>query len=259
MPLDSSEYSIPELTEMFRSGSPQDQMELIACLSVDGRKGARDIISKHIKIREKEQRERQRLESMMKYEKGLQAKGFKVIAGADEAGRGALAGPLVAAAVILPQDCYIRDLKDSKKLSKEKRDCLFPIIIETALSWSVKSVANDVIDRIGIQVANMSVLAEAVNGLDMHPDYVLTDGFSLKDRLDMPSIGLVRGDSLSVSIAAASIIAKVVRDRMMHCLNDSLPQFDFRQHVGYGTAMHFALIAKNGISRIHRRTFLQNC
>lgn len=254
--IDTLRYSINELTKLFHKSSPEEQIQLIGSLSTDPRKGAREILNRHLRVRERVQYERIRLNSMREHEDRLRAEGFKAIAGVDEAGRGALAGPIVAGAVVLSEDAYIEGLKDSKKLSKERREELYTVITKTAVEWAAFAISSDYIDAHGIQQANMQALAGAVRRLSVKPDYVLSDALSIQNLLDIPCQNLIRGDSLSVNIAAASIIAKVTRDRIMHCLHGVYPDYDFKRHVGYGTASHFELIAGHGISTIHRKTFL---
>lgn len=256
--IDTEQYSIQELTRFFHDGTPEIQLELVGLLSIDPRQGARDIITKHLRARERQMSERHQFDSMLRFERQLKAEGYARIAGADEAGRGALAGPIVAAAVILPDDFYLGGLKDSKKLSRERREEFFAKITEQADAWAVAAVSNKSIDDHGIQKANVAVLTQAVVKLRVSPDYVLTDGLSIAEHLNVPSQNLIRGDSLSVSIAAASIIAKVIRDRMMFCLHDKYPEYDFLRHVGYGTANHFMRIQDHGISKIHRITFISS-
>ena len=191
------------------------------------------------------------------YELECQSKGFKNICGIDEAGRGPLAGPVVAAAVILPLGIDIEGLDDSKKLTEKKREKLFDIIVEEALDFSVGIATEQEIDEINILKATFLAMKRAVEGLKNPPDYALVDG-NLNPNIGLPVTCVVKGDGKSPSIAAASIIAKVTRDRMMLDLDEKFPQYNFKKHKGYGTKLHYEKIKEYGISNAHRRTFLKN-
>lgn len=182
--------------------------------------------------------------------------GFTYIAGVDEAGRGPLAGPVYAAAVILGEDFFIEGLNDSKKLSEKKREELFDIICEKAVAYNIYSVDEKRIDEINILNATHEAMNGAVNGLSVRPDYVLIDGNSIKG-MDIPHETVVKGDAKSVSIAAASILAKVSRDRFICEMAGKYPEYGFEKHKGYGTAAHNEAILKYGPCSIHRRTFLK--
>lgn len=191
------------------------------------------------------------------YELNAKAKDFKAVCGVDEAGRGPLAGPVFAAAVILPDNCEIEGLNDSKKLSEKKREALFDVIKEKALSWCVASVDEKTIDEINILQATFLAMKNAVEGLDIPADYALIDGNR------MPPIAIdgetvIKGDALSPSIAAASILAKVSRDRFMLELDEKYPQYQFSKHKGYGTKLHYEMLTEHGISDCHRMSFLKS-
>ena len=190
------------------------------------------------------------------FEKAAMEKGFNVICGIDEAGRGPLCGPVCAAAVILPVDCEIEGINDSKKLSEKKREALFDIIISKAIAYSVSMVDAKTIDEINILQATFLAMRNAVNGLSVKPDYALVDG-NRKPGLDIMEETVVKGDAKSVSIAAASILAKVTRDRYMYEMDKKYPEYQFAKHKGYGTKLHYEMIAENGICEEHRRTFLK--
>ncbi|MCI8285623.1 MAG: ribonuclease HII [Firmicutes bacterium] len=197
---------------------------------------------------------------MMSYERELYSEGNSVgkvnyIAGVDEAGRGPLAGPVVAAAVILPEDFSLLGVNDSKKLSEKRRNELFDYIKETAVAWSVGIVDHETIDRINILNAAKEAMRNAVMGLSVRPDHVLIDAMILEG-LDIPQTGIVKGDAKSVSIAAASIIAKVTRDRMMIEFGGQYPDYGFERNKGYGTKEHYAGLDRVGACPIHRQTFL---
>ena len=190
------------------------------------------------------------------FEQAARAAGFTSVCGVDEAGRGPLAGPVFAAAVILPEGCEIEGLNDSKKLSEKKREQLFDIIIEKAEAYSIASADEKEIDDINILQATFLAMKRAVEGLGKPADLALVDG-NRTPPLSIPVKTVIKGDSLSPSIAAASILAKVSRDRFMYGLAREYPQYAFDQHKGYGTKLHYELIEKHGISPVHRRTFLK--
>lgn len=200
------------------------------------------------------QEEIDRLESMMKFENELYNAGFEVIAGVDEAGRGPLAGPVVAGAVILKKGEMIEGLNDSKKISPKKRDKLYEEIKEKAVAYSVGIVDNEVIDTINILQATRLAMKIAIESLSIKPDYLLIDAEKNIDT-QIPLSGIIKGDSLSLSIAAASIIAKVTRDRMIEQMDKEYPEYEFAKHKGYGTALHIQKIKENGLCPIHRKTF----
>ncbi|MGH2752106.1 MAG: ribonuclease HII [Actinomycetota bacterium] len=187
-------------------------------------------------------------------ERRLFEAGFTSVAGADEVGRGALAGPLVAAAVILPPDTSLEGLKDSKLCTRLQRERLAVQIKELALAWSVVRVRHDRIDRDGLQRCNLQALRRALNGLEHTPDYVLLDCFKLR-RLPYPNLGVKKGDYVSRTVAAASIIAKVTRDAAMRRYGRRYPGYGFGTNVGYGTRAHWRALQQYGPCEIHRRSF----
>ncbi len=191
------------------------------------------------------------------YENLLKEKGYNIICGIDEAGRGPLAGPVFAAAVILPDDLGDLGINDSKKLSEKKRDALFDIIKEKAIAWSVASASEQEIDEINILNATFLAMKRAVEGLEIKPDIALVDG-NRKPNTGIEEMTLVKGDSKSISIAAASILAKVSRDRYLTELHEKYPQYQFNKHKGYPTALHYEMIKEHGISPVHRLSFLKN-
>ncbi|MBQ7579946.1 MAG: ribonuclease HII [Clostridia bacterium] len=190
------------------------------------------------------------------FEKQALGRGFKCVCGVDEAGRGPLAGPVYAAAVILPVDCEIEGLNDSKKLTEKKRDELFEIIKEKAVDYSVASASVEEIEEINILQATFLAMKRAVGSLEVKPDIALVDG-NRKPGLDIAESTLVKGDARCPSIAAASILAKVSRDRYMLELDRQYPEYQFLKHKGYGTKLHYEMIEKFGISPAHRRSFLK--
>ena len=193
---------------------------------------------------------------MWEIENELYDRGYTLVCGVDEAGRGPLAGPVCAAAVILPKNIAIPGLNDSKKLSDKRRRELFPVIKETAIAYAVVFVDEKTIDEINILQATFRAMEQAVSGLAVRPDYVLIDGNKLPD-IDVPAKAVVHGDSLSASIAAASVLAKVTRDDLMLDVAKDYPQYGFEIHKGYGTKAHCAAILEYGPCPIHRTTFLK--
>ena len=195
------------------------------------------------------------------YEKEALAEGFAAVCGCDEAGAGPLAGPVYAAAVILPLGIDIPGLDDSKKLTEKKREALFPVIQEKALAWSAAWVDAREIDETDILSARMKAMQLAIDGLSQAPDFALIDGnrdHGKTSAITTPHRCLVKGDNLSASIAAASILAKVSRDRFMVRMAEQYPEYRFDKHKGYGTELHYELLRTYGPSPIHRRTFLKN-
>jgi len=245
--MDISGYTGKQLAAMVAA---QPSEELLAACRVDGRKAVQQLVRRY----EREQKERQRVAALYKFEDEAAKAGFELVAGVDEAGRGPLAGPVSVAAVILPRDCYIPHLNDSKKLSPKVRDELYDIIKEKALAVSSVLVDAQTIDRVNIYQATMNGMYEAIFGLEKEPQQVLIDAVELAN-LPMPSLSIIKGDAKSASIAAASIIAKVTRDRLMVQYDALYPQYGFAQHKGYGTAEHIAALRKYGPCPIHRLSF----
>ncbi len=190
------------------------------------------------------------------FEKQASADGYSVICGVDEAGRGPLAGPVFAAAVILPEGCEIEGLDDSKKLSEKKREALFDVIKEKALAYCVASASVEEIEKHNILNATFIAMRRAVEGLEIEPDIALVDG-NRAPSLDCDVRTIVKGDSKSASISAASILAKVSRDRYMLEIDKIVPQYCFAQHKGYGTKLHYEKIREFGVSEYHRPSFLK--
>lgn len=191
------------------------------------------------------------------YENMLKSQGYEIICGVDEAGRGPLAGPVFAAAVILPEDLGDLGINDSKKLSEKKREALFDIIKEKAVAYSIASADEKEIDELNILNATFLAMKRAVEGLSLKPDIALIDG-NRKANTGIPEMTLVKGDAKSISIAAASILAKVSRDRFLLKLDEKYPEYQFKKHKGYPTALHYEMIKEHGISPVHRLSFLKN-
>ena len=191
-------------------------------------------------------------------EKLYKEKNFKYICGIDEAGRGPLAGPVVVGAVILPRDSFIEGINDSKKISEKKREKLYDIITEEAIYYSVGIVDEKTIDEINILNATKLGVKRALEALEVKPDILMLDALNNLDTLGIPYMSIIKGDAKNYSIAAASIIAKVTRDRMMREWDDVYPIYGFAKHKGYGTAEHIKMIKENGPCRIHRQSFIKN-
>lgn len=191
------------------------------------------------------------------YELTENEKGFKFVCGVDEAGRGPLAGPVCAAAVILPENTVIEGLNDSKKLSEKKREILFDVIKEKAVAWSVAFASVEEIEKFNILNATFIAMNRAIEGLSTKADFALIDGNRIPKDIKIPCETVVKGDSKSMSIAAASVLAKVTRDRLMLELDEKYPLYEFKKHKGYGTALHMDLIRKYGPSECHRPSFLK--
>lgn len=188
------------------------------------------------------------------FEEELEKKGIKYIAGVDEVGRGPLVGPVVTACVILPNGYTLDGLTDSKKLSQKKREMYFDIIMKDALSVSIGIKDEDVIDEVNIYEATKLAMYEAINNSKIKPEHVLIDAMKL-EKLDIPSTSIIKGDFKSITIAAASVIAKVTRDRMLVELDKKYPEYGFAKNAGYGTKQHIEAIEKYGIIKEHRKTF----
>lgn len=186
------------------------------------------------------------------YENELYDKGYNFIAGTDEAGRGPLAGDVVAAAVILPKDFELPGLNDSKQLSAKKRDLFYDVIIKEALSYSISIISPEVIDEINIYEASRLAMNNAIDSLKITPDYILTDAMPLKRD---NSLAIIHGDALSLTIAAASVLAKVTRDRLMVEVDKKYPEYGFAKHKGYGTKLHLEKMREFGVLDIHRKTY----
>jgi len=191
---------------------------------------------------------------MLAFEKQAMLNGYKVIAGVDEAGRGPLAGPVVSAAVVLPDNLDVPGINDSKKLSEKKREALFPVIQSHAIAFGIGMADHEEIDRINILQASLLSMKRAVEDLQITPDYLLIDGkFTINSTIDQRSV--IKGDALSLSIAAASIIAKVTRDRIMADLDVQYPQYGLKKHKGYPTKAHKEAILTHGPCPVHRKSF----
>lgn len=204
------------------------------------------------------EKEEERLIKLKEIEKKLYDKGFDLICGIDEAGRGPLAGPVVIAGVIMPQNSMIEGVNDSKKVSEKKREKLYDLILEEAISYSVAVIGQDVIDEINILNATKQGVTAVVEGLDVKPNLILVDTLKGINTKGIPYDSIIKGDAKCYNISAASIIAKVTRDRIMRQWDEIYPQYGFSKHKGYGTAMHIQALKEYGPSPIHRKTFIKN-
>ncbi|QED47525.1 ribonuclease HII [Cytobacillus dafuensis] len=227
--------------------------DFIRHIEKDERKGVQQLLKKWYSQQESEQKAYEKYLEMTKYENNYRSQGFENIAGIDEVGRGPLAGPVVAATVILPPTFYLPGLDDSKKLSEQKRNAFFEIINREAVSISIGIINVEEIDHINILEASKKAMLTAIAGLKTKPDFLLIDAVKLM--APYPQEAIIKGDGKSISIAAASIVAKVTRDRMMIKLGMEFPQYGFSQNMGYGTKEHLNAIKKFGITPHHRRSF----
>ncbi|MBR3722819.1 MAG: ribonuclease HII [Selenomonadaceae bacterium] len=240
--------TIKEMEEILFSS--EVSIDFLDELKKDTRKAAQNLLKKY----EREQNERKRVDALYEYERNAANEGFFRVAGVDEAGRGPLAGPVAVAAAILPLGLYLPKLNDSKKLSESSRENLYEMIMEKAIATSVVFVDAKVIDEINIYEATKRGMYEALQKLKVQPDKALIDAMPLEN-LKIPGLSIVKGDAKSASIAAASILAKVTRDRFMEKMDKLYPEYGFKHHKGYGTKEHIEAIRKYGVSPIHRLTF----
>lgn len=243
-----ADYTIKELEAAL--AAPEVSEEFLAACREDPRKAAARLVRRY----EKAQAEHARLLKMYAYEHEAWARGYEIVAGVDEAGRGPLAGPVSVAAVILPHDLCLPKLNDSKKLSAKVREELFDEIQEKAIAVGTALIDAQTIDRVNIYQATINGMYEAIFSLQPEPQEVLIDAVPLEN-LPMASQSIIKGDAKSASIAAASIIAKVTRDRLMDEYDKIYPEYGFAQHKGYGTAQHIEALKKYGLCPIHRRSF----
>ena len=249
--------SISEIKEILSSCSMEALPEQLEKFEADSRKGVQNLLTSFRKKYDKHLQELARLEEILTYERGCWEAGYELVAGIDEVGRGPLAGPVVAAAVILPKECKIEGVNDSKKLSAKKREELYDIILEKALSYGIGIVSNERIDEINILQATYEAMRDALSQLSPKADYILADAVTIP-RVSTPQRGIIKGDAKSMSIGAASIVAKVYRDRLMEAFDEVYPGYGFGANKGYGSAEHIEGIKKLGITPIHRKTFVKN-
>ncbi len=247
--------SIAEIKLEFQTADTNTLSGLLSSYRGDGRKGVQDILKKYQGQIERLEAEKQRIETMKKYEKEYGQ--YKAICGIDEVGRGPFAGPVVAGAVILPKDCSILYLNDSKKLSEKKRGELYDVIMEEAVAVGIGIVGPQRIDEINILQATYEAMRLAIQNLTVSPDILLNDAVTIPG-ITIPQVPIIKGDAKSLSIAAASVVAKVTRDRLMVEYHKIMPEYGFASNKGYGSKEHQEALKKYGATPIHRRTFIHN-
>ena len=246
---------IAEIKEEFQKAALDELAALYEEYKEDTRAGVLAVINKYKKQEEKLLREKERMEQMKFYEKKYDHVGY--ICGIDEVGRGPLAGPVVAGAVILPADSQILYLNDSKKLSEKKREELYAVIMEQAIAVGIGYASHTRIDEINILQATYEAMREAISKLSVKPQILLNDAVTIP-MVEIPQVPIIKGDAKSVSIAAASIVAKVTRDRLMVKYSELMPEYGFASNKGYGSQEHIEALKKYGPSPIHRKTFIKN-
>ncbi len=247
--------SISEIKKEFEQADRQTLLSLYELYADDNRAGVVSLLSKYKKQEEKLEEEKKRIEKMSIYERKYAD--FQFICGIDEVGRGPLAGPVVAGAVILPKDCDILYLNDSKKLSEKMREALYDEIIEKAVAIGIGIVGPGRIDEINILQATYEAMRMAIDNLKVRPDLLLNDAVTIPE-VDIKQVPIIKGDAKSISIAAASIIAKVTRDRLMVQYEEVLPGYGFASNKGYGSSTHIQAIQELGATPIHRQSFIKN-
>ena len=247
--------SIVEIKKEFEQADRQTLLSLYEIYADDNRAGVVSLISKYKKQEEKIEEEKKRIENMSIYERKYAD--FQSICGIDEVGRGPLAGPVVAGAVILPKNCDILYLNDSKKLSEKMREELYDEIMEKAVATGIGIVGPGRIDEINILQATYEAMRMAIDNLRVRPDLLLNDAVTIPE-VSIKQVPIIKGDAKSISIAAASIIAKVTRDRLMVQYEEVLPGYGFASNKGYGSAMHIQAIQEHGATPIHRQSFIKN-
>lgn len=249
--------AIKQIKQHLSSVDLDEIPEAIKIYTEDERISVKKLIEQYQKKYIKYQKELQRIKEISKYETELYQKGKMYIAGIDEVGRGPLAGPVMTCAVILPKDCNVLGINDSKKLSANQRENICIQLKKIAIDMSISLVEADEIDRINILQSVYKSMKQSLNNLSTKPDIVLVDAISIPD-IDIEQLSIVKGDAKSISIAASSIIAKVTRDKLMNDYSKKYPQYGFDRNKGYGTKEHIDAIKKYGLCPIHRRTFVQN-
>jgi len=244
-----NKLSISQVKSLLENPSEKD----LQLLEKDERKGVQTALKSYYKRLEKEKQLREKYQEMQKHEQIAYAEGYQAIAGIDEVGRGPLAGPVVACAVVLPNESYLLGVNDSKQLSADKREELFQQIQEQALAIGLGIVSPEEIDQVNIYEATKIAMQKAIDDLSVQPDYLLLDAMALDNGI--PQEKLIKGDTRSISIAAASIVAKVTRDKMMEEYDKAYTGYGFAKNAGYGTKEHLEGISNQGITPIHRKSF----
>lgn len=246
---------IGEIKEELKATADTELSEFIQRYAADERAGVRTMLAKAQKRQEKYEKEILRIEALKVYERKYAD--YALICGIDEVGRGPLAGPVVAGAVILPKDCNILYINDSKKLSEKKREELYDVIMERAVATGIGMASPARIDEINILQATYEAMREAISKLDPQPDLLLNDAVTIP-QVEIHQVPIIKGDAKSISIGAASIIAKVTRDRLMVEYDKVMPEYGFASNKGYGSAAHIDALKKYGATPIHRRSFIHN-
>lgn len=253
--VEAMEKKISEIKEELKAAEDILLPDFIAEYGKDGRTGVQSVVAQAKKRFDKLKQEKERIEALKKYEKEYES--YHYICGIDEVGRGPLAGPVVAGAVILPKDCDILYINDSKKLSAAKREMLYDEIMEKAIATGIGMVSPQRIDEINILQATYEAMREAIQNLCVKPDILLNDAVTIP-KVDIRQVPIIKGDAKSISIGAASIIAKVTRDRLMVEYDKIMPDYDFASNKGYGSPAHISALKELGPSPIHRTSFIKN-
>lgn len=246
---------IDRIREELRAAEETMLPDFILTYEEDERTGVRKLVRQAEKRLEQYKKEQERIEKLKTYERQYEDRGY--VCGIDEVGRGPLAGPVVAGAVILPKDCSILYINDSKKLSEKKREELYEVIMEQAVATGIGMVGPAKIDEINILQATYEAMRQAIQNLSVKPDILLNDAVTIP-LVDIPQVPIIKGDAKSISIGAASIIAKVTRDRLMEEYHEIMPEYGFAKNKGYGSKEHIEAILAYGPSPIHRQSFLKN-
>ncbi len=249
------EKKIGEIKNELQAAEDTMLPSFLAQYKDDTRSGVQALVEKAKKRLDKLEKEKERIWNLKKYEREYEACGY--ICGIDEVGRGPLAGPVVAGAVILPKDCEILYINDSKKLSEKKREELYDVIMEQAVATGIGMASPARIDEINILQATYEAMREAIHKLSVQPDILLNDAVTIPE-VQIRQVPIIKGDAKSISIGAASIIAKVTRDRLMVEYDKIMPEYDFASNKGYGSAAHIEALKKYGPSPIHRASFIKN-
>lgn len=248
------EKKIEEIKNELKAAYASELPVFVEQYEIDKRSGVQALVAKARKMIDAYEKEKQRTERMKKYEKEYDSFGY--ICGIDEVGRGPLAGPVVAGAVILPKDCQILYLNDSKQLSEKKREELYDIVMKEAVSVGIGYVSHERIDQINILQATYEAMQQAISKLSVKPDILLNDAVTIPG-ISIRQVPIIKGDAQSVSIAAASIVAKVTRDRLMVEYDKTYPEYHFADNKGYGAEIHIEALKKYGASPIHRKSFIK--
>ncbi len=253
--MDLGAMSIAAIRDLVAAAPPVPGDVLWSALESDPRRGVREVAGRLLRARRRRVREADRFDGLRRHERELWARGVELVAGVDEAGRGPLAGPVVAAAVVLPRECAIPGLDDSKRLTPERRDTLIERIVEQAVAVGIGRASHERIDEVNILRATLGAMADALRQLDIEPGHVLVDGANQIPGVVWPQTALHQGDQRSAPVAAASIVAKVTRDRHMVEMDALYPGYGFARHKGYGTEEHIAALTRLGPCPIHRMSF----